>query len=129
MKKEEIIPKWMFNHLQKQSQRARDQAISQLKRKVKDIKQEVRNEVAWDFVMNKTVSECFNYNDERWNYPSFSLRTRTKKQIKEMQDAATEETVEPLVKKINDIKRRYNQWENDILSGKIKRQNAKKFEP
>jgi len=129
MKKEEIIPKWMFNHLQKQSQRARDQAISQLKRKVNDIKQEVRNEVAWDFVMNKTVSECFNYNDETWNYPSFSLQTRTKKQIKEMQDAATEETVEPLIKKINDIKRRYNQWENDILSGKIKRQNAKKFEP
>ena len=120
----DIIPKWMFSHLQNLSKHTFNKEKGKLETQKRDNVQESQKAIAEEFIRGREADVMFEHNYSS----SYQLKTHYKKELDKKQKEKRERIESAFDEEIKKLEEKYNKWESDILSGKIKRSDAKAFE-
>jgi len=123
MKKEEIIPMWMFTHLRDQGNKERSNVVRDLNSKMQKINREIKSQLHWEVIAGKSINDCFYYDE----YSGFKLKREYATKINDKFTSLYKLKTDQIREQIDDVNNQFKLWEESLLSGKIKRLDAKVF--
>ncbi len=124
MDKCDMIPKWMFSHLRDASRSLVKDKKWKLEQEARDNRELAHKEIAIKYLSGKMVDDVVD-----WNYgSSFHVKDRISTKIESEQKLVTKAINDKLKRIKDDLDVKYQKWENDILTGKIKRSKAQALE-
>ena len=129
LEKCDVIPKWMFAHLINSGKVTLEQEQRRLQNELRNILDGIKKEVA-SGILNQKVVDCFYIKEdifgdrpENWIglYKKVSILLKDKYAVK------SEPVKKKYEKELKSIMTKYQKWENKLLTGEVKRSEAKKF--
>lgn len=126
----DVIPKWMFVHLQKLGTQILKNEINKTTIEYEKKIQEVKKKLFEESLRGKKAIDCLDFSSS-YNYDmrnSFQLKKSFLVSVNEKFEKFKKPLEEEKEKRITEVKNKYSLWEEELLTGRVKRSEVEEFE-